>query len=259
MPSSLPHYNQHTVQRQGPSQISAIHSLNVNQQNNERQSICWCFLWWKCLPANLELSLHVTEETHMLLLGCLSSPMSCRYDTRPTDKVLFICLPGSRLSENSFVWLKNKNQNNLQIWTTTHADAKSFFPSLCMTSLHGLYFYYSLLLHPWEQKLWIKTSTNSHVLFIYMLAVIFTERLQKTLTAFSAHGNVPVNLSVCMRPHLHEPDLPCTCSCQQEKRCVSCLPNGSFIHSEQHVYELYHSQSAHLSACAANKIASSTL
>lgn len=28
----------------------------------------------------------------MLLLGCLSSWMSCRYDTRPTDNVLFICL-----------------------------------------------------------------------------------------------------------------------------------------------------------------------
>lgn len=95
------------------------------------------------------------------------------------QRAFYICLPDSWLSENSFVWLEKKtkqNNNNPQIWTTTHADAKSLSPSLCMTSLHGLYFYYSLLLYPWEQKLWIKTSTNSRVLFICTLAVIFTAR-----------------------------------------------------------------------------------
>lgn len=173
MPSSLPHYNQHTVQRQGPSQISAIHSLNVSQQNNERQSICWCFLQWKCLPANLALSLHVTEETHMLLLGCLSSRMSCRYDARPTDNVLFICLLGSRLSENSFVWMKKKSHRFKQPLTQMQ---RPFSLPFCTTPLHGLYFYYGFLLYPWKQKLWIKTSTNSHILFIYTLALIFIAR-----------------------------------------------------------------------------------
>lgn len=173
----------------------------------------------------------------------------------------FICLPGSRLSENSFVWLKKKKKkNNSQIWTTTHADAKSFFPF----PLHDIVTWSLFLLQSSSLSMGTKVINQNldqfpRFIYLHVRCDICCQRLQKASAASSTHGNVPVNLNVRLRPHLREPDLPCTCSCQQEKRCASCLPHGSFIHSERHVYELYRSQSAHLSACAANKIASSTL
>lgn len=48
---------------------------------------------------------------------------------------------------------KNKKKTTHRFEQPLTQTQRAFFPSLCMTSLHGLYFYYRLLLYPREQKL----------------------------------------------------------------------------------------------------------